>query len=44
MVLLHTGTRGTSTEIYSEGANDRTRTRNPSVIELNSSKLLLGRS
>ena len=32
VVLLDTGTPGTSREIYSEDANDRTRTRNPSVI------------
>ena len=32
MVLLDTETPGTSTEIYSEDANDGTRTRNPSVV------------
>ena len=31
MVLLDTGTAGTSREIYSEDANCGTRTRNPSV-------------
>ena len=41
MVLMDTGTPGTSREIYSEDADDETRTRNPSVtlaIELYSSK------
>ena len=32
VVLLDTGTVGTSREIYSEDANDGTRTRNPSVV------------
>ena len=32
MVLLDTGTPGTTREIYSEDADDGTRTRNPSVI------------
>ena len=32
MVLLDTGTPGTSREIYSEDADDGTRTRNPSDI------------
>ena len=32
MVLLDTGTPGTSGEIFSEDADDGTRTRNPSVI------------
>ena len=32
MVLLDTGTPGTSREVYSEDADDGTRTRNPSVI------------
>ena len=32
MVLLDTGTPGTSREIYSEDANGKTRTRNLSVI------------
>ena len=32
MVLLDTGTPGTSREIHSEDAKDGTRTRNPSVI------------
>ena len=32
MVLLDTGTPGTSREIYSEGADGEIRTRNPSVI------------
>ena len=32
MVLLDTGTPGTSREIYSEDADGETRTRNPSVI------------
>ena len=32
VVLLDTGTPGTSKEIYSEDAEDGTRTRNPSVI------------
>ena len=32
VVLLDTGTPGTSKEIYSEDADDVTRTRNPSVI------------
>ena len=32
MVLLDTGTPGTSREIYSEDLDDGTRTRNPSVI------------
>ena len=32
MVLLDTGTPGTSREVYSEDAAGETRTRNPSVI------------
>ena len=32
MVLLDTGTPGTSREIYSEDADGENRTRNPSVI------------
>ena len=32
VVLLATGTPGTSREIFSEDANGETRTRNPSVI------------
>ena len=32
MVLLDTGTPGTSREIYSEDADGETRTRNPSII------------
>ena len=32
MVLLDTGTPGSSREIYGEDADDETRTRNPSVI------------
>ena len=32
VVLLDTGTPGTSREIYSEDADSETRTRNPSVI------------
>ena len=32
MVLLDTGTPGTSREIYSKDADDGTQTRNPSVI------------
>ena len=32
MVLLDTGTVGTSREIYGEDADGETRTRNPSVI------------
>ena len=52
MVLLDAGTPNTSREIYSEDADDGTRTRNSSVIsrmsalaiELYSSELLLGRS
>ena len=32
VVLLDIGTPGTSREIYSEDADDGTRTRNPSVI------------
>ena len=32
LVLLDTGTPGTSREIYSEDADDGTRNRNPSVI------------
>ena len=54
MVLLDTGTPGTSREIFNEDADDGTRTRNPSItnqsalaIELYSytaQKLLLGRS
>ena len=32
MVLLDTGTPGTSKEIYSEDADDETRTRNPSIV------------
>ena len=32
MVLLDTGTLGTSREIYSKAADDGTRTRNPSAI------------
>ena len=45
MVLLDTGTHGTSREIYSEDANDGTRTRNPLVINrvLNSSKAIAGK-
>ena len=35
MVLLDTGTPGTSREIYSEDADDGTRTRNPSVVNHN---------
>ena len=31
MVLLDTGTPGTSGEIFSEDASDETRTRNPSI-------------
>ena len=31
-VLMDTGTPGTSREIYSENADDGTRTRNPAVI------------
>ena len=37
MVLLDTGTPGTSREIYSEDADGETRTRNPSVINRNNS-------
>ena len=33
MVLLDTGTPGTSREIYSENVDDGTRTRNPSATE-----------
>ena len=50
LVLLDTGTPGTSREIFSEDADGETRTRNPLVIsalaiELKSSiKLLLGKS
>ena len=33
MVLLNTGTPGTSREIYSKDADDGTRTRNPSVMK-----------
>ena len=51
VVLLDTRTPGTSREIYSEDANDGTRTGNPSVInqvfllaiELNSSKAIAGK-
>ena len=43
MVLLDTGTPGTSREVYSEDADDGIRTRNPSVMNGNSSKLLLGK-
>ena len=32
MVLLDTGTPGTSREIHNEDADDGTQTRNPSVI------------
>ena len=32
VVLLDTGTPGTSREIYGENADGQTRTRNPSVI------------
>ena len=32
VVLLGTGTPGTSRKIYSEDADDGTRTRNPSII------------
>ena len=32
VVLLDTGTPGTSREIYSDDADDETRTHNPSVI------------
>ena len=39
MVLLDTGTPGTSREIYSEDANDETRTHDPSVDFLNLSVL-----
>ena len=38
---LDTGTPGTSIEIYSEGADDGTRTRNPSVITALRSQLQL---
>ena len=50
MVLLDTGTPGTSREIYSEDADDGTRICNPSVskpsalaIELDSSKAIAGK-
>ena len=51
MVLLDTGTPGTSREIYSQDASGETRTRNPSVInrvlalaiELTSSKAIAGK-
>ena len=55
MVLLDTGTPGTSGEIFSEDASDETRTRNPSItnrlhyipsalaIELYSSKAIAGK-
>ena len=50
MVLLDTGTPGTSREIYSEDVYDGTRTRNPSgykpsalAIELISSKAIAGK-
>ena len=45
MVLLDTGTPGTSREIYSEDADDETRTRNPSVINraVASSSVIIGR-
>ena len=42
-ILLDTGTAGTSREIYTEDADDGTRTRNPSVIELNNSKGIAGK-
>ena len=51
VVLLESGTSGTSTEIYNDNVNDGTRTCNPLVIkpnalaiELTAQKLLLGRS
>ena len=51
VVLLDTGTPGTSREIYIEDADGETRTRNPSVIRrvlwpliYIAQKLLLGRS
>ena len=51
MVLLDTGTPGTSREIFSEDAEDGTRTRNPSIakrvlwpLSYTAQKLLLGRS
>ena len=51
LVLLATGTPGTSREIYSEDADGETRTRNPSVINRvlqplskTAQKLLLGES
>ena len=47
MVLLNTGTAGTSREIYSEDTDGETRTRKPSVsalaIELTSSKAIAGK-
>ena len=49
MVLLDTGTPGTSREIYSEDADGETRTRNPWItnptlaIELYSSKAIAGK-
>ena len=49
MVLQDTGTPGTSREIFSEDADERTRTRNPRVqtsapaIELYSSKAIAGK-
>ena len=46
MVLLDTGTPGTSREIFSEDADDGTRTRYPSItsrIELYSSKAIAGK-
>ena len=42
MVLLDTGTPGTSREIYSEAAKGEARARNPST-ELNSSKAIAGK-
>ena len=51
MFLLDIGTPGTSGEIYSEDANDETRTRNPWItnpvlqpLSYTAQKLLLGRS
>ena len=38
MVLLGTGTPGTSREINSDDDNDRTRTRNPSLLYFSDEK------
>ena len=51
MVLLDTGTPGTSGEIFSEGADEKTQSRNTSItnrvlqpLSYTAQKLLVGRS